>query len=286
MVSLVKGALQACFKQQETQQYLLAGVDGVGKTTLLFKLKASGNPIQTSAAVRRATQDEVAGKGGEEEDAGPAERKLAFYYEAFDQYALWDVPGVEEVRPLLRMFYQSVGMSAVLFVVSCHDLMPQGDKGKELWTSEFRGSTRPELQGVTRKGFALQRIHAAKRLLHKLLCEQELLDAAFCILVNEQKSGAKRAKGDAPAAQLGYNAAYGEHDQHCVTEGERAAYNDADDPYYYLLGLDDVDECMQKERIRLFHMDFCQLKGEKDEKWRPVLDFIREWRGTVARREM
>uniref|UniRef100_A0A0G4IDP6 ADP-ribosylation factor n=1 Tax=Chromera velia CCMP2878 TaxID=1169474 RepID=A0A0G4IDP6_9ALVE len=137
------------FSVNKTLPHLfLCGPSGAGKTTLLYRLKI---PDMNAKSL---------------EDLGPSE---GVHYEeltkkGFGKFGVWDVPGNAAARDLWNVFYRSIDMSAVIFMVR-----------------DAEGS----LNGKD--------ILEARESLKVLLSETELRDACFCILVNmwDEKSNDK-----------------------------------------------------------------------------------------------
>ncbi|CAK9085513.1 unnamed protein product [Durusdinium trenchii] len=130
----------------EFPQFLILGLDKSGKTTLLYRLKIGSGwtNIASDMADMRTPQD------GKVEDPG-------YHYEELTRsfsVGVWEVPGTEAMRHIWKLFYQSIKIHCVVFVVA-------GDETEE-------------------------RIDAAKRHLHVLMSEAELRNTCFCVIINQK----------------------------------------------------------------------------------------------------
>ncbi|CAE8735920.1 unnamed protein product, partial [Polarella glacialis] len=134
----------------EFPQFLILGLDGAGKTTLLYRLKIgpSWEDIKEDLAAMRKPDEK-----GEVQDPG-------YHYEEFSRLfglGIWEVPGTEAMRHVWNVFYQSMKIHGVIFVVD--------------------GADRDEA-----------RIDLAKKHLHVLMNEDELRQACFSVIINQTKS--------------------------------------------------------------------------------------------------
>eukprot|EP00743_Colponemidia_sp_Colp-15_P007762 GILK01008404.1.p1 GENE.GILK01008404.1~~GILK01008404.1.p1 ORF type:complete len:195 (+),score=17.55 GILK01008404.1:59-586(+) len=90
-----------CSARSENRQVLMVGLDGCGKTTLLYIQKLPGEP---------------------ELHPSPT---IGFNYEEFRKhgvkFGLWDVGGAEELRPLWASYYRNITIDAIIFVVDAND---------------------------------------------------------------------------------------------------------------------------------------------------------------------
>mmetsp|Transcript_20046 Transcript_20046/g.62624 ORF Transcript_20046/g.62624 Transcript_20046/m.62624 type:complete len:229 (+) Transcript_20046:3-689(+) len=198
----------------ETPQFLMVGLDGAGKTTLLYRLKLgqAWKEIKEDMEAMRKKNAK-----GETEDPGYHYEELSFprYFSA----GIWEVPGTEPMRRMWSAFYHAIKIHGVIFVVD----------GRE--TDEAR-------------------IEVAKKHLHFLMNEDELRNAAFCVVVNMKelpKSGSKAAAKPAAGKE---------------------------DELEYRLGLHRIHETC-KWRTRIFRMNVLDLKGESDKSWLEVMAFMR-----------
>mmetsp|Transcript_40608 Transcript_40608/g.107614 ORF Transcript_40608/g.107614 Transcript_40608/m.107614 type:complete len:216 (-) Transcript_40608:15-662(-) len=147
----VSGLFTSCLvhRTKEKPQFLILGLDGVGKTMLLYKLKfnkAWGEKMEDELAQMRKPNEK-----DEIEDC-------SYHYEEFTSEmncGIWEVPGTPAMIMTWKYFYSAIRMHAVIFVV---DSLEEDE----------------------------QRIELSKRLLHGLLNEDELRRAAFLIIFNNR----------------------------------------------------------------------------------------------------
>mmetsp|Transcript_35878 Transcript_35878/g.82785 ORF Transcript_35878/g.82785 Transcript_35878/m.82785 type:complete len:227 (-) Transcript_35878:40-720(-) len=131
----------------EFPQLLILGLDGAGKTTLLYRLKIGSGWTDIAQDMKRMRERNEDGKV---EDPG-------YHYEELSRSfscGVWEVPGTEAMRHVWKLFYQSIKIHCVIFVVDS-----------------------PESE---------QRINMAKRHLHVLMNEAELRNACFCVIINQR----------------------------------------------------------------------------------------------------
>merc|ERR1712216_237500 len=152
------------------KQILLVGLENAGKTTLLYRLKVpqwrwdkTGENGQGSLTLPK---DSKTWTGLKKEGRDPS-----YHYEEFSTttgtaYAIWDLPGNDAMRRIWPTFYRSMQVSGVLFVV---------DGADDPWNETFEN--RDKVRG---------RVQAAKDEFHRLLHEDELRGAAFCVIVNNK----------------------------------------------------------------------------------------------------
>ncbi|CAE7394448.1 unnamed protein product, partial [Symbiodinium microadriaticum] len=157
----------------ELPQLLILGLDKAGKTTLLYRLKIGsgwGDIVEDMKKMRTPDAD------GKVEDPG-------YHYEELNRSfacGVWEVPGTEAMRPVWKLFYQSIKIHCVVFVVDAND-------------SE-------------------QRINMAKRHLHVLMNEAELRNACFCVIINQRVDASGNLVYDDKEDVLKYK--LGLHDLH------------------------------------------------------------------------
>eukprot|EP00435_Cladocopium_sp_Y103_P052349 s518_g16.t1 len=131
----------------EFPQFLILGLEGSGKTTLLYRLKIGSGWQDIKADMERMRQPNEDGKV---EDPG-------YHYEELNRFfsvGVWEVPGTEAMRHLWKLFYHSIKIHCVVFVVD--------------------------------GGESEDRIDVAKRHLHVLMNEAELRNTCFCVVINQR----------------------------------------------------------------------------------------------------
>jgi len=143
--------------KKETPQFLILGLDGVGKSTLLYtlKLKWPSREVPSHQVAHEFEQMRLKNEKYETDDPG-------YHFEEFDdpwKYGMWEVPGTQAMRRMWASFYHSIKIHCVVFVVD--------------------GDTRDD-----------DRINLAKKNLHVLMNEDELRQACFVIIINQRKKGA------------------------------------------------------------------------------------------------
>jgi len=153
-----------CFgPQKPPHQMVMLGLEGAGKTTILYKLKM---PNWKDIAKDLKRSKDKAGKAGNESDKNGKEKSSqqeldpGYHYEELHSsnlgpYGIWDVPGHEAYIPLWPIFYRYIRVAAVLFVVDGHSDPPDPKK----WID-------------------------ARDALRRLLNEDELRDAAVICIIN------------------------------------------------------------------------------------------------------
>mmetsp|Transcript_56790 Transcript_56790/g.122768 ORF Transcript_56790/g.122768 Transcript_56790/m.122768 type:complete len:223 (+) Transcript_56790:128-796(+) len=155
--------IKACYSclgaEGPPHQMVMLGLEGVGKTTLLYRLKIpTWKSIAQDMGRLRVQGD------GKRLDPG-------YHYEEFHgrlklrKYGIWDVPGNEVMVQMWPTFYRYIRVTAVLFVVDGSD---KSDQAKE-------------------------KLSKARGLIDFLLNEDELRLAAFMIIINVHKEA-----GDQP----------------------------------------------------------------------------------------
>mmetsp|Transcript_2251 Transcript_2251/g.4721 ORF Transcript_2251/g.4721 Transcript_2251/m.4721 type:complete len:238 (-) Transcript_2251:157-870(-) len=190
MDALRQFAAKSVFRgRDEKRQFLILGLEGAGKTSLLYRLKLGDswkNMKNELEDMRRHKQDSE-GKWTVE-DAG-------YHYEELSLGGFWEVPGTPAMRQMWPSFYRAIKIHGVIFVVDGSD------------KSEERE----------------EKIELAKRSLHFLMNEDELRNAAFAVIINigrgergEEKasrsSGEDKKGGDSTDEYLHYR--LGLHELH------------------------------------------------------------------------
>mmetsp|Transcript_60708 Transcript_60708/g.131561 ORF Transcript_60708/g.131561 Transcript_60708/m.131561 type:complete len:227 (-) Transcript_60708:58-738(-) len=180
-MAALKGLVQKCTggllgRASETPQFLILGLDGVGKTTLLYRLKLGqlewSDMKEDLARMRQRTAEDTI------EDAG-------YHYEEFGKlfnYGMWEVPGTAAMRALWSVFYRSIRIHGVIFVVD-----PREEDS---------------------------RVDIAKKNLHFLMSEDELRQAVFVVIVNQRYKDAAKTKRVYDEAEDELEFRLGLHDMH------------------------------------------------------------------------
>eukprot|EP00927_Polykrikos_kofoidii_P057008 TRINITY_DN51111_c0_g1_i1.p1 TRINITY_DN51111_c0_g1~~TRINITY_DN51111_c0_g1_i1.p1 ORF type:complete len:281 (+),score=44.41 TRINITY_DN51111_c0_g1_i1:69-845(+) len=141
----------------QKQQILLLGLDGAGKSTLMYRLKFA----QTQVA-----DDDVPSKDAESRTSSKDPPNLykdfiGYIYEEFqmlDNCGIWDLPGDRTMRFLWATIYQSIQVHCIWFVID-------GMETKE------------------------ERVHEAEAELRTLMYAEELQRSPIAIIVNWRTSG-------------------------------------------------------------------------------------------------
>ncbi|CAD7956444.1 unnamed protein product [Amoebophrya sp. A120] len=179
-----------CFSAQDFTQVLLIGLGGVGKSTLMQRLKVPQWKLErmasTLADLRQYKVWDGAGEAEEDQktaDAakwgrpieytsftGSAKRAAlqepGYNYEVFNDFGLWDIPSiVSDMLPnLWALFYRAVKYHAVFYVISSSDA---------------------------------DRLELCKKHIFSLLYEEELREAPLVILINSRKENPYDVSRDA-----------------------------------------------------------------------------------------
>lgn len=162
------------FKSDNVYQFLLVGLEGAGKSSLLYKLKVNQwkphELIRDFAGIRQPP-----GANQQSEDPG-------YHYEELSSrsirgtYGIWDIPGNETFMEMWPMFYRYLQINGIIFVVDAHS---------QNWD-------KPD------------KIVQAREQIHILLNEDELRGAAFFLILNQahgekekdDEEGKKRKEAD------------------------------------------------------------------------------------------
>lgn len=207
-----------CFSVGDVAQFLLLGPDGVGKSTLLYKLKM-GSHWKKQEIIR----DMTAIKEKPSENVG-------FHYEEMGKvtfrYGIWDVPGGQAARPLWPIFYRFLHINAILLMVNVAQLYDQ-----TIASIEETDSMRQWIQ--------------------YLVHEDELRDAAICILLND--------KNDENA------------NTNMLTERECEE----------VLGVHQL-QLVSKERVKTFMLNSADV-SEGSGTWAKIVEFVRKQIAAVSK---
>lgn len=146
---------------------MMIGLDAVGKTTIMYKLKP-----------------------GEVETACPT---IGFLYETieytgkhFVSFTTWDVGGRDKMRPLWRRFYKNFNCNAVVFVVDSNDHDRIDDAREELMKimNEDELMNTPLLVFGNKQDLpnAMSTVQLTEKLgLHNLQCQQWFVQGSCAI---------------------------------------------------------------------------------------------------------
>lgn len=156
LINLFKGCVGG--GGSETPQFLILGLDKAGKTTLLYRLK-----IGTAWPEREMQEDMLnlrspAPKKGSNDTNLLKSRDTGYHYEELGgpfSYGAFEVAGTMAMRQMWKIFYTSIKIHGVIFVVDGTD-------------DDF------------------QRITSAKKNLHFLMNEDELRQAVFIVIINQR----------------------------------------------------------------------------------------------------
>lgn len=153
---------------EEVDQLVMFGTEGVGKTTLLYRLKIPGwRPDDLSKAIgglkpgSSKDKEERGASGDGSMEAGQARPLDAgYHYEQIidtnGHYGIWDVPGNEAMVRMWPLFYRYIKVTACLYLV---DASEKGSQDSGMLAN-------------------------ARRQMRFLLNEDELRPAAFYLICN------------------------------------------------------------------------------------------------------
>eukprot|EP00747_Dinoflagellata_sp_TGD_P178874 gnl/TRDRNA2_/TRDRNA2_28700_c0_seq1.p1 gnl/TRDRNA2_/TRDRNA2_28700_c0~~gnl/TRDRNA2_/TRDRNA2_28700_c0_seq1.p1 ORF type:complete len:274 (-),score=45.12 gnl/TRDRNA2_/TRDRNA2_28700_c0_seq1:35-763(-) len=156
----------------ETPQFLILGLEGCGKTTLLYRLKLGPvwpdmtkdlAEMRTAKALDENFKARVE-KIPEWENKFRNDREFVDYdgghhYEELEKgmkHGMWEIPGTPAMRQTWASLYHAIKIHGIIFVVDSKE----DDE---------------------------DRIALSKRLLHFLMNEDELRPAAFAVIINQRK---------------------------------------------------------------------------------------------------
>mmetsp|Transcript_58346 Transcript_58346/g.190286 ORF Transcript_58346/g.190286 Transcript_58346/m.190286 type:complete len:222 (+) Transcript_58346:200-865(+) len=144
-------------------QIVMLGLENAGKTTLLYRLKLEWKEI--THAIKTLKSDANGDPGYHYEELNS---------KSMGSYGIWDVPGTPEMVGMWPAFYRYVQVCCIIFVV---------DGSQEFLDDETR-------------------MTEVKRLIAKLLHEDELRGAAFVVVINDRKTDAEDEKGEAATTNV------------------------------------------------------------------------------------
>jgi len=139
---------------KEYPQFIILGMDAVGKTTLLYKLKF-GNTVEADDFIHELKDMRKMDENGKCRDPG-------YHYEELAgrggySFGCWEIPGTSAMRQTWTMFYRAVKMHVCIFVVGEKDIVD-----------------------------GRHRMAVVKKNLHYLMNEDELKSACFCVVFNNK----------------------------------------------------------------------------------------------------
>eukprot|EP00746_Dinoflagellata_sp_MGD_P140357 gnl/MRDRNA2_/MRDRNA2_73616_c0_seq1.p1 gnl/MRDRNA2_/MRDRNA2_73616_c0~~gnl/MRDRNA2_/MRDRNA2_73616_c0_seq1.p1 ORF type:complete len:237 (-),score=66.56 gnl/MRDRNA2_/MRDRNA2_73616_c0_seq1:365-1075(-) len=226
--------LAKCLAGEKKEQFLLLGLDGAGKTTLFWRLR-----------IKDWKRDDLLKDIDSMKQPKGAKGDPGYHYEEFTKsgilkYGMWDVPGGKEYRLLWPTFYRYIRMSAVIFVI---DALEAQD------TEEH-----------------VERMDEIKVLIHNLLAEDELRNAAFIVIINDKKY---------KDFQIRQFMRDGEESK--IPPPDYRGYDLEKGSISKMLGLDAIEEQEHnKRRFSRFMMDIADVDGESSKAWKDVLEEIKK----------
>jgi len=161
-------SLLSCFgAKQPPKQMVMLGLKGAGKTTLLYQLLMGGLVQGEYKNINKLVSDMKGDGESKDDDISYHYEELTSKVPGLRKYGLWDVPG--SLSAVWPTFYRYIRITATIFVVNA---------SKEATEKESE-------------------LREAKRVLAFLLNEDELRQAAFIVIINEQivKEVAKNKRG-------------------------------------------------------------------------------------------
>eukprot|EP00933_Yihiella_yeosuensis_P083157 TRINITY_DN9729_c3_g1_i1.p1 TRINITY_DN9729_c3_g1~~TRINITY_DN9729_c3_g1_i1.p1 ORF type:complete len:249 (+),score=33.66 TRINITY_DN9729_c3_g1_i1:49-795(+) len=238
--------IAAQMRGQASSQFLMLGLEGEGKTTLLYKLKIPGwkrHEITRDIAQLKTTE-------------GNRPRDPGYHYEEFRSsahgpYGIWEIPGNDAMRRLWPMFYRYLHMDAVLFVVDAF---------------------KKDCLDLTAKN--LKRLNEARQTIRYLLNEDELRTAAFVLILNVRweveldKDGTAKYSGPVGGPDIASRPSAEE-----LHRQEEALFD--------MLGVPEIEQDVaQMKRFRK-HSFNCAEITRKEPKWEKLLKDIFQYRTSL-----
>lgn len=234
----------------EDPQFMIVGLDGAGKTMMMYRLKIPGwNKDEMSkclSSIKEKKDDEEV-----DEDNDPCD--WGYHYEEISKpfdMGLWDMPGTKAMRHVWPSIYQSIKIHGVIFVVDCLDAWDPNFEDKMAALNAI-DSAKVDLKRKENEK-ALDRVALSRKYLHMLMNEDDLRQSAFCVVVNQKAGKERDERGN---AKLTYDA---------VNE----------DRLEYMLGLHDLHPSCAW-RTKKFVINIMNINGESDPKWVGMLDWAR-----------
>jgi len=256
--SKLSSSLSALFAAggSEDPQFMILGLDGAGKTMLMYRLKIPGWPKDDmSKTLKKIKEKEPSSKKDDgdkgDEEGGPCD--WGYHYEEigkpFDM-GLWDMPGTVAMRHVWPSIYQSIKVHGVIFVVNCEDAWDPNfdDKNAELNKKDEKMFKEKKAANDV----AQQRVALSRKYLHMLMNEDDLRQAAFCVVVNQRTSREKDDRGNAKPLYDALN----------------------EDRLEYMLGLHDLHPSCAW-RTKKFVMNIMNINGESDRNWIGMMEWAR-----------
>jgi len=237
--STVKGLFTSTYRQ-----FLILGVSGAGKTTLMYRLKFASGNWETMEEDLEMMRTQRGMDRTPEEGPGPyGPDDYGYHYEEFNMMgkcSMWDLCGIHSLRYFWKVVYESIEVHGIFFVVDgndhmgiCETLEPRRDRAQ-----------------------AKQNIAEARQELHTLLHEDCLRRGFFAVLVNQRKP---REEG-----------------KNTTKEKPGMSRSELKSWWQVQLGVgEDLHESLVWQ-TRVFVLDCDKLEDEEDPDWKKVLDFAQE----------
>eukprot|EP00929_Paragymnodinium_shiwhaense_P068917 TRINITY_DN3475_c0_g1_i1.p1 TRINITY_DN3475_c0_g1~~TRINITY_DN3475_c0_g1_i1.p1 ORF type:complete len:246 (+),score=64.25 TRINITY_DN3475_c0_g1_i1:192-929(+) len=148
----LKGIFNASYAYQ---QCLLVGLDGVGKTTLMYRLML-GREVNLQQDLMRVKMVPDTETMGENQMKDNEDYFAAYLYEEFgflNNCGIWDIPGTPAMQMMWKLIYQTIQVHGVFYVIDACE------------TSQ-------------------ERLNHATKLLHMLTNEEELRQCFVAVIIN------------------------------------------------------------------------------------------------------
>mmetsp|Transcript_27413 Transcript_27413/g.60250 ORF Transcript_27413/g.60250 Transcript_27413/m.60250 type:complete len:239 (-) Transcript_27413:61-777(-) len=146
----------------QPHQLVLLGLEGAGKTTLVYHLKIP-NWKEICKDMKVLAQ--------RKEKADPGYHYEELFTNPLGSYGVWDVPGTDVMVSLWPTFYRYVQVAGLIFVV---------DGNEEPYEAAKKDPTGSEMKKYDDK------LHKARRLITNLVNEDELRAATFTVIINHR----------------------------------------------------------------------------------------------------